>query len=197
MQKIQRDIIEKFLSAERLNKYTIVADGNHERAVDLYLENLNKCQNLYIKLHWLEVGLRNTINRQFLITYGSNWFDNPKISFEEIELQKIRKTKEILNKERKIPNNSNMVSTLSFGFWVNLFNSPYEKLWRICLHRAFIYDGTPFDRKELRKKLHPILKLRNRIAHYEPIIINHDLPKLEQYINDIIYWIEPNMKGLI
>ena len=88
-----------------------------------------------------------------------------------------------------------MVAELSFGLWVNLFNFPYEKIWRFPLRHAFAgYKGT-LERREISKKLHPILKLRNRIAHYEPIL-GYDLPKMQQDIADIVRWIEPNINEL-
>jgi hypothetical protein len=66
----------------------------------------------------------------------------------------------------------------------------YDNLWRYCLRKAFPKTKEATFRKDVSKRLHPILKLRNRVAHYEPIL-KYDLAKYNQNIIDIINWIEP------
>ncbi len=183
------ELFEYFLSPERLGAYIRMADGRPDNAVALYLCNLDHCQRFYKKLHWLEIGLRNAINRQLSIHYGSMWFDSRNIALGAIEKQQIKKAKDTLLKNNKPITNANIVAALNFGLWVNLFNSPYENLWRFNLRKSFPGCRTTLQRKELRAKLHPVLGLRNRIAHYEPIIYL-DLAKLNQDIEDIISWIE-------
>lgn len=69
------DLLEHFLSAERLNTYLRMAGGDKTKAAGLYLENLRQCQRFYAGLHWLEVGLRNAINRELTICHGATWYD--------------------------------------------------------------------------------------------------------------------------
>ena len=192
MQTIAYNLVEKFLSLERLGSYMRMADGDNKKAIDLYRENLSQCQIFYTKLHWLEVGLRNTLNRQLIAKYGDNWFDCAGLTWEYIEQQQIMKAKELLQKDGKPASNGNVVATLNFGFWVNLFNNPYENLWRYCLRKSFPYCMTALSRKEFRKKVHPMLKLRNRIAHYEPIL-GYNLAAAHKDIAEIIQWIEPGL----
>lgn len=96
---------------------------------------------------------------------------------------------------QKLFTNGNLVAELNFGFWVNIFNLYYDTLWRHCLRQAFTPQTGSLERKQLSKNLHPILKLRNRIAHYEPIL-DYDLPKMQQDIIDIVRLIEPNITEL-
>lgn len=172
-----------------------MAGGDHLQAVALYLKNLEECQRFYSGLHWLEVGLRNAMNRELTAKYGAAWYDNPRIRLEPIELRQIEKARETLRRERKPDTNGDIMATLSFGFWVNLYNKPYEDLWRLVLRKAFPGCMSAISRKELRECLHPMLKLRNRIAHYEPIL-GYDLPKMQQDIETLVRWIEPEMKEL-
>jgi hypothetical protein len=65
-------------------------------------------------------------------------------------------------------------------------------LWRFPLRKVFAGHTAKLERHEISKKLHPILKLRNRIAHYEPIL-GYDLPKAKKDIADIVHWIEPKI----
>ncbi len=169
-----------------------MAQGNRQKAVESYLENLGQSQNLYLKLHWLEIGLRNTINRQLTSLHGEMWFLSEALGLGVIEKQQIQKAIENLKKNNKTTTNDNLIATLSFGFWVNLFNSPYENLWRVSLRKGFSGCSAALRRKELRSKLHPILKLRNRIAHYEPII-QLNLKQMNLDIDDIIGWIKPEV----
>ena len=186
------DFLEHFISPQRLKTYIHLAEGNKEKAADLYIDNLNKCRHFYTQLHWLEIGLRNAMNRELSGKYGTEWFDNPHVSLGEKEQAQIQKAKDHLIRDRKLLTNGNIVAELSFGVWVNLFNFPYEKLWRFPLRRAFAGHKAKLERHEMSKMLHPILKLRNRIAHYEPIL-SLDLPKMQQHIVDIVQWIEPNI----
>lgn len=194
LKHLNYDTLAHFLSAERLATYVRAAANNHEKAADLYIENLKQCSILYGKLHWLEVGLRNAMNRELSQKYGAEWFDNPHIGLNEKDISQIEKAKAQLHKENKPLTNSNIIACLSFGFWVNLFNYDYDTLWRHCLRRTFAADR--LERKRISGTLHPILKLRNRIAHYEPIVGLNNLPKMQQDMVDIVRWIEPNITEL-
>jgi len=195
MRHIDYALLEHFLSSERLGTYLRMANNDRQKAADLYLENLNQCQIFHSRLHWLEIGLRNAMNRQLVVRYGQDWFDDPRVLQGMIEQQQVEKAKDTLKKDTKPLRNADIVAALNFGLWVNLFNKPYENLWRMCLRKAFPNCPTTLTRKEFREKLHPILRLRNRIAHYEPIL-NHDLSIRRQDIADVVHWIEPNMPQL-
>jgi hypothetical protein len=190
------DALARFLSTERLATYLRMTANNSQKAADLYIENLKECQKLYEKLHWLEIGLRNAINRELSQKYGHEWFDNPSVGLGLKEQGQIAKAKEHLARDRKPLTNGNMIAELSFGLWVNLFNSPYERLWRFPLRNAFAGNTSTLERHTISGKLHPILKLRNRIAHYEPILGLNNLPQMQQDMVDIVRWIEPNITEL-
>jgi hypothetical protein len=65
-----------------------------------------------------------------------------------------------------------MVAELSFGFWTGLLGRRYEvSLWRPVLHSAF--PGFAGERARLHTDLYHLRKLRNRIAHHEPIYHRH------------------------
>ncbi len=195
MRNLPINLLERFLSTDRLGSYIRMASGDPAKAVALYLQNLEECRKFYGGLHWLEIGLRNAMNRELSAKYGSSWYDNPHTHLGPIEQQQVANARDTLVRNGKPTGNGDMVAALNFGFWVNLFNSPYENLWRMCLRRAFPGCTTALSRKELRKALHPMLKLRNRIAHYEPIL-SYDLPKCWQDMETLVRWIEPQIKGL-
>jgi len=189
-------LIERFLSTDRLTTYLHMAGGNHDQAVGLYLNNLHQCQRFYAGLHWLEIGLRNAINKQLSDTYGVEWYNSPVLALANKECEQIEKAKNRLIRENKPITNGSLIAELSFGFWVNLFNAPYDSLWRYGLRKAFAVADQSLQRKQVSSALHPILKLRNRIAHYEPIL-RLDLESLWLDMDKVIQWIEPEAKGLL
>ena len=100
-----------------------------------------------------------------------------------------------------------LVAALSFGFWVSLLGSGgrmdpdgrranYEMtLWRPALRRAFPHR-TPLTRKQAHRPLNALRKLRNRIAHHEPIFAR---PLLEdhQRILEVTGWISPGVQAWV
>lgn len=182
--------LKNAISEDRIRPYLSIANGNENQAVSLYLQNLELCEKLYYNLHWLEIILRNSINKSLCNRLGSEWYSTNIDIFADVEKNKIEKSISQLISDNKQINNPNIVANLNFGFWVNIFNNPYDNLWRYCLRKAFPKTKEATFRKDVSKRLHPILKLRNRVAHYEPIL-KYDLAKYNQNIIDIINWIEP------
>lgn len=43
MKEINYELLEKFLSTERVNTYLRLADGDKQKAANLYIENLKTC----------------------------------------------------------------------------------------------------------------------------------------------------------
>ena len=94
------------------------------------------------------------------------------------------------------------MSGLSFGFWVSLLGeggcldaggdsrADFEAtLWRPALRRAFPHR-TALSRRQAYKPLNNLRKLRNRIAHHEPIFERRLLDD-HQRILDVTGWISP------
>ena len=102
---------------------------------------------------------------------------------------------------------SGLVAGLSFGFWVSLLGpggrldpagrrANYEMtLWRPGLRRSFPHR-TPLTRVQAYQPLNSLRKLRNRIAHHEPIFAR---PLLEdhQRILEVSGWISPGVRTWI
>lgn len=187
MLKLDFRSLEAFVSAQRLQRYLKEAEGNHEEAVRCYLANLDISRDIYALLHWLEVGLRNRINNILIQRFGELWFASDALVFSAIEQQQLTKARESLAKERKSLDNGRIVASLHFGFWINLFNSPYEELWRHCLRQVFSGHPAPLARKFIRVELGHIHRIRNRVAHYEPISLR-EVNETKHRILQMIQW---------
>jgi hypothetical protein len=61
-----------------------------------------------------------------------------------------------------------VIAELTFGFWPSLISKHFHPLWSASLHKAFPYAHAP--RRAVHLRLEVIRRLRNRIAHHEPIL---------------------------
>jgi len=179
--------IEKALSADRLQPYQASVGWNTELAVRLYEQNTLLAESLYSVLQGLEVALRNTIHAQLASDYGrAEWYDTLKLEPEQNVM--LRKAKDILTKEGKPLDAGRVVAELSFGFWTGLTGPRYDVLWRN--HLVKIFPRRPVQRAHVQTRLNSIRKLRNRVAHYEPIL-SRPLQKDVNQIFDTISWMSP------
>ena len=84
-------------------------------------------------------------------------------------LEGLQKAKSKLIFYRRPLTPGRVISELSFGFWTALCSRPYsQSLWIPYLHRAF--PTRDWDTGLLFARLEAIRKLRNRVAHHEPIL---------------------------
>ena len=60
-----------------MGTYVAVAEGDPERAVELYAWNTVVSAAFYEPLQGLEVALRNAMHVQLARCYGEAWYDNP------------------------------------------------------------------------------------------------------------------------
>ncbi len=103
----------------------------------------------------------------------------------------------ILNllKNSKIINSCNITSNLTFGFWVNLFNSDYDTtLWRQSLYKIFEDSKKEPNRSFIRERLEKFRNLRNRISHCEPIV-QFPLEKYYYQLIEFVSWIDKDLSS--
>lgn len=182
--------IEKALSAERLEPYRAGANWNLELAICLYEQNTLLSESLYGILQGLEVTLQNSIHFQLNAGYcRPDWYD--VVRLEPEQLASLAKAKAILNKEGKSLGAGRVVAELSFGFWTGLIGPKYNELWRN--HLVKVFPRRPLQRTEVQVRLNSIRRLRNRIAHHEPIVFSGRLNKYANQVFDTISWMSPTM----
>jgi hypothetical protein len=184
--------LEETLSAERLTTYISLTEGNLERAIRLYLWNAELSESLQMPVHVLEVAVRNTIHKQLSCSYGVDWYDNPDFPIKPALQKIVQEVKRAIISEGKLITPPRIITGLSMGFWVLLLSKRYETpLWRPCLHNAFPYARKSFGRSQARLALDNIRKMRNRIAHHEPILTKN--PDLNfALMLEVISWVSKN-----
>ncbi len=179
------DFFEKSLSSVRLETYREIArkDGEKRSERDLYALNIQYSKELYVMLSGLEITVRNNFN-QACVSYAEkkDWFSANLLKSKH--KAQINKAVDFLTREKQDSYVlDDIIAHLNYGFWVNLCNSPYDStLWRGALYKCFPALGQKPVRKDIRQKFERTLKLRNKIAHLEPIIKHEEL-LIQEYRN--------------
>ena len=168
------------LSMERMSKYLGATGGILSDALALYNWNTAVSAAFYGPLQWLEVTLRNSVERCLAETFGDAWYYQEGAELDYICRRDLRKARERLERDGKPIARAEIVAALSFGFWVTLLGrggvvskhgarANFEMtLWRPALHKAFP-NRPGLSRKQAYRPLYNLRMLRNRIAHHEAI----------------------------
>lgn len=186
--------LELALSPERLGSYVNLAGGSRAKAVSIYERNTALSEALYGVVQGLEIALRNAIHRQLSTGLAPMWFDVAPL--EDYQSAMVIEAKHELLKDGRALTPSGLVAELGFGFWTALLQSRYEKsLWVPHLHKAFPH-ATNKNRADIHDQLMAIRKLRNRIAHHEPIV-KMDLPGFYSKALAALGWICPTSSAWV
>lgn len=167
------DRLRPAISDARLSTYLSAAGFDEDRALALYLWNVQIGEAFHLPIQAVEVALRNRIHAALSETFGPTWWqdaalaaelDNERTADLALVLQRIRNRKLTLD-------GGQVVAGLSFGFWVGMLQKRYNPpLWSGRLHQAFPDFPSNRNRATLAKTAGRVAWLRNRIWHHEPII---------------------------
>ncbi|WP_322747278.1 MULTISPECIES: hypothetical protein [unclassified Frankia] len=149
----------------------------------------------------LEVVLRNALHDQLTVWHGQtgrrdHWYDDPVGILEAHRRHDIAATRVRLQREGKAVAPGRIIAELSFGFWRYLLTRRYEAtLWTPALRHAF--PGLrPTRRASVYAPTNDLVRLRNRIAHHEPIH-NRPLATLQDDIFLVAGYIDPAVEAWI
>jgi hypothetical protein len=181
------------ISADRFSTYRLWAGQDEALARRLYTFNVQLSAALYGPLHMLEVALRNVADRQLTAKRGAGWMDDPATLTVNYQQNCVAKAHEQLNRDGKPATHGQMVAELNFGFWSSLFGRRSHHLWQ-DLRPIFQTGG--IQRNHIASQLEDFRALRNRVAHYEPILA---LPLAQRYadITTLTGWLSPSAAAWI
>jgi hypothetical protein len=188
--------LESSHSPERLAPYYALAGGDKELGIKLYGWNSALSQALYTPLQGLEVTLRNGIGAQLLAAYGPQWYElnpGPPLMYPLPEMLLSARTE--LGKRGIVPDHGRIIAELNWGFWTGILAKRYEQLWRSHLRKVFIAPG-PLTRDKIYVPLDDLRRLRNRIAHHEPIL-NRNIAADYAAILELISYVSPTTSAWI
>jgi hypothetical protein len=186
------------ISRERLESYRLMSTDTIEDLARFYLQNIQLAEALYPALALLEITLRNRLSNAIEKNIKPDWLikevNTQSILFQdehELLLNSYKKLIRPIYKQGqpivRPLTKGKLIAELNFGFWVNLCESKYNPaIWMkkpiifdevFPYYDSFVAKKNPNAKRHKRinkvaQKLRPILKLRNRVFHHEPIF-NH------------------------
>lgn len=186
-------VIKEALSAPRLGTYEAATIGTPQlqSALALYAWNAQVSAAMLAPLHFCEVAIRNAVADVLTAAHGSQWpwdagfmrsLPNPSVGYNpRRDLMSARTGKTTPGK---------VIPDLKFIFWQTMFTSRFDaRLWTHHLHTVFPHADATKTVAQLRAmvyaELEQLRKLRNRIAHHEPIF-RRNLADDFQKIHDLI-----------
>ena len=203
------DTIVARLSRERLRKYLARTEGNVEKALALYEWNHKIGAVLTITMQQLEVCLRNKISdalsaRSVKDSHGPEWHTSIALKHRSVALS--TKWTEVFDKAVENRNGfqpalPDFIAAASFNFWRELCKPDYAAVfWGKSTPTHF--QGIPKNAEArvfltlLHSRVDLTLKLRNRIAHHEPIIgaspepVGKKLRERHRDMTEVLNWMD-------
>jgi hypothetical protein len=188
------DWINGALSGAGVASYLAECDGDVAAAWRLYMWNIEISAAFYPLLHFVEITLRNALHRELGTRFGrADWWSVAPLNEHGQRL--VKEAEEKVAAPRSPQNSEDLITKLTFGFWVSLVSQAYDRsLWVPALHHAFPhYRGR---RDALHAELREVLWLRNRVMHHEPIH-RCDLQADHDIICRLLYYMSPGMAVVV
>jgi len=173
------------IAPERFARYLTWCQGDQGIAHKLYARNVALAEAFYTPLHTLEIVLRNQVDQAMRQAYGNTWHDNPAVLGPYLQV-KVNDAHRRLDPLGPSKTRGHVVAEMSFGFWTAMFNRHQHHLWK---HLKPVFKAAKgLQRRDVSGKLDDIRGLRNRVAHYEPIV-QLDLMALYKEIDTLTGWL--------
>lgn len=195
-------VLEVRLSVDRLAAYRgAVRAGDLQAALRLYEWNSAIAAAFFQDLGHMEVLLRNALNDQLTSWHtragrAGHWYDDPAGVLDGRRHEDLAAAREQLRREGKTATPGRIVAELNFGFWRFLLAHRYQTvLWAPALRLAFPHLQ-PRRRDLVYDPVQRLNKLRNRIAHHEPIY-ERDLSKDYNMLIALAERLHPRLAWLI
>jgi hypothetical protein len=185
--------LREAISPARLTTYLNRAHNNVRRAFYLYAWNIQASAALYPILQANEIALRNAVNRALISQFGSQWPYSQGFlrSLHKPERETFENGRSKL--ERKLGlgrvSTGDVVAAQTYWFWVMLLTSRFQqRIWSREFVNSFPHAPPRINRNIVHTRADSIRQLRNRIAHYEPLL-DYDLIAVYQRAASMVRWI--------
>lgn len=177
------------LSAPRFATYLQARGGDRADALALYRWNIEVSSAFLVPLHVLEVTLRNAIVEAIEGVHGGTWPWSAGFirSLPNPPAPNYSPTRDLRALCQKHQTAGKIIADLKFVFWEKMLTSRHQgRLWGNAFPVVFpnapqVLGGSAQNRADLRNDVEEIRKLRNRIAHHEPIFtraLHDDLDRM-------------------
>jgi len=183
--------IPHILSEPRFATYLRHCKNNKSDALALYKWNLQVSSAFITPLHLLEISTRNAVVEALNSVHSQNWpWNNGFIRSLTDPVNGYSPKQDLKLVSQREPTVGKVVAELKFIFWERMFTSRFdERLWKNNIKNIFPNTPQHLQTHEIRSQIYhdifTIRKLRNRIAHHEPIFsrtLDDDLNKMLRLI---------------
>ncbi|RDJ00749.1 hypothetical protein B5K05_33295 [Rhizobium phaseoli] len=162
--------IRASISEPRFATY-LAKGGNHEEyAMALYLYNARVAKAFLYPLNVAEVTLRNAVDDILVARFGASWHQDATFRDQTLTGNGLATLDKAIQRAGANAPRDQIVATLTFDFWSNLFRPEYGALWRTTVNIAFPNLQHGQSRQEIQNLVKPINVFRNRVAHHEPVL---------------------------
>lgn len=196
--------VQGTLSSPRLSTYERET-SNLQDALELYLWNANISGVFFPCLHICEITIRNAISEVLFKRHGNKWpWDEGFVNTLPNPQKPDNPRRNLRNARKKSSDVNKVIPEISFAFWQKMLTARHDdRLWLPHFRSAFPNTDTNIEIKTLRSEIYndleKIRKLRNRIAHHEPIFsrnLNEDYKAIIKVIGyrceDTAQWLSLN-----
>lgn len=185
--------IKNALAAARVGTYEAATTSipTLNGALALYAWNAQVSAALMAPLHVCEVVIRNAVGDALTAVYGQDWPWSPVFATSLPQPAQGYSARGDLHKVRAVqPTTGKVIPELKFVFWQTMFTSRFDdRIWDPHLRTVMPHLDTSSTVPQLRAliygELDQLRKLRNRIAHHEPIFrrnLTDDFQKMRDLI---------------
>lgn len=193
MKQTPDDAIKRALSAPRVGTFESASNTNPALpgALALYAWNAQVSAAMLAPMHLCEVVVRNAVSDAIEAVYGPQW---PWSHGFEQSLptpnQGYSPRRDLFSARQGAQTVGKVIPELKFAFWQRLFTSRFDqRLWTPHLRMVLPHLDANRTVAQLRAlvyvELEQLRKLRNRIAHHEPVFTRNladDLSKAHDLI---------------
>jgi hypothetical protein len=165
--------IETTVSPARLARFMPEAKGDKHLALRLLIWNARLCESFYIPTQFAEVAARNAIQQPVRRRFSATWYESA--GFLNLLPPRLRdEIDRVVLEEKSVRGLTftpdHVVAGLSFGFWLSLLTSRYDRqLWANGVRGSFPHLPRQHGRDDIYKALDKLRRFRNKIAHHSAI----------------------------
>jgi len=182
--------VVRALGPDRLARYLRACSDDLSAALRLYEWNCAVSSALFEVLGDVEVVVRQALHRELSAWHESKgfpgeWYDNAHGMLTLRAMTELDQARGRLSTRNMPDTPSFLIPELPFGFWRFLLTRTYAStIWRIVGTRAFP-NVAPDEPAALWARVGRLHRLRNLIAHHEPIFLAKPRARLRRFNEDL------------
>lgn len=185
--------LEQWFSSARMSKFAAHADPPR-----FYSWNAHLSAAYLEHIAYVEVLLRNFVSdRLAAVSSLPHWYDDSQFQLPAPSRRAVRKAKDRLHGRGREETTGAVIAELTLDFWRFLLTRKREAtIWRHLVADMPNFPA-PRSRQVFKNELIEVYRLRNRVAHHEPLIQRdrsseiRRLDRVDFALDKLARWIDP------